>query len=138
MFPRQNYLHFSLCKTKFLEKHSFGDILSVNLPDGLHISTLSVATHRRVCSEYLNFGYTDSDTVIVLTRDRRNKHHYLDLYDLRGDSRLKGRTWRPSLFTVLPVSLEIDLSARLGEVTIDKCFSTLGGIIFSTVEGPSY
>ena len=33
------------------------------------------------------------------------------------------------------LSLEIDLTARLGEVTLHKCFSTLGGIILSIIEG---
>ena len=83
---------FSLCKTKFLEKHCSGDFLSVRLHDGVVISRLSASTHRRVSSELLNFGYTDCDTVIVLTRDRRTKHSHLDLYDLPGDCKLKGRT----------------------------------------------
>ena len=92
VFPRTTYLHFSLCKTKFLEKHSSGDLLSVNLPDGVVISRVSATTHRRVSSEYLNFGYTDCETVIVLTRDRRTKHSHLDLYDLTRDYKLKGWT----------------------------------------------
>ena len=83
---------FSLCKTKFLEKHCSGDFLSVRLHDGVVISRLSASTHRKVSSELLNFGYTDCDTVIVLTRDRRTKHSHLDLYDLPGDCKLKGTT----------------------------------------------
>ena len=39
--------------------------------------------------------------------------------------------------SIITLSLEIDLSARLGEVAVDRCFSTLGGIILSISEGLS-
>ena len=46
--------------------------------------------------------------------------------------------WADVVCTIITLSLEIDLSARLGKVTVDKCFSTLGGIILSIIEGLSH
>ena len=92
---RNNFILFifSLCQTKFLEKNSSGDFLSVNFSDGGLVSTLS-ASHRRVSAQQLKFGYTDSDTVFVLSRDWRTKHHHLDLYHLPTNCKLKGNLSR--------------------------------------------
>ena len=113
----------------------------MNFSDGGLVSTLS-ASHRRVSAQQLKFGYTDSDTVFVLSRDWRTKHHHLDLYHLPTNCKLKGNLScliireKTLIFIFF---LDIDLTTSLGgDVAIDRCFSVLGGILVSVTEGSFY